>query len=68
MANYTKPTRGTGVEDHWATVVTNLDFQKGSDVPSRIGSMPKRLRRPGDVLLSEMQVFPLLAIDRPKVR
>lgn len=67
MANYTKPTRDTGVEDHWATVVTNLDLQEGNDVPSRTGPMLKRLRRPGDLLLSEMQVFPLLAIDRPKV-
>lgn len=68
MANYTKPTRGTGVEDHWVTVVTNLDSQKGNGLLSRTEPKLKHLRRPGDLLLSEMQVFPLLAIDRPKFR
>ncbi|KAK4178941.1 hypothetical protein QBC36DRAFT_181444 [Triangularia setosa] len=40
------------------TVMTNLGFQEGNDLPSRLGPMLSRLTRPGDLLLSEMQVLP----------
>ncbi|GKZ82064.1 hypothetical protein AnigIFM56816_006594 [Aspergillus niger] len=43
--------------DNCITVMTNLGFQEGNDLPSRIGSMLSRITRPGDLLLSEMQVF-----------
>jgi hypothetical protein len=39
------------------TVITNLGFQEGNDLPSRIGPMLAQLTQPGDILLSEMQVF-----------
>jgi hypothetical protein len=39
------------------TIMTNLGFQEGNDLPSRIGPMLARLTRPGDLLLSEMQVY-----------
>lgn len=51
------PSYNGGEEDDCVTVVTNLGFQEGNDLPSRIGPMLKRLVRPGDLLLSEMQVF-----------
>ncbi|KAJ7673771.1 hypothetical protein DFH06DRAFT_1467222 [Mycena polygramma] len=44
-------------DDGYATVVTNLGFQEGNDLPERIGPMLSCLTRPGDFVLSEMQVF-----------
>ncbi|MCJ1373431.1 hypothetical protein MMC20_004659 [Loxospora ochrophaea] len=55
--NFPKPNGDTGVQDQCVTVVTNLGFQEGNDLPSRIGPMLMRLTRPGDLLLSEMQVL-----------
>ncbi|PHH90507.1 hypothetical protein CDD83_3471 [Cordyceps sp. RAO-2017] len=49
--------------DDYVTVITNLGFQEGNDLPSRIGSMLARLTRPGDLLLSEMQVCPSKITD-----
>ncbi|KAK4187638.1 hypothetical protein QBC35DRAFT_498206 [Podospora australis] len=40
------------------SVMTNLGFQEGNDLPSRLGPMLTRLTKPGDLLLSEMQVLP----------
>lgn len=56
MADYPNPLRGTAVVEDFITVVTNIGFQEGNDLPSRTGPMLKRLTRPGDLLLSEMQV------------
>ncbi|KAL0477687.1 developmentally-regulated protein [Acrasis kona] len=39
------------------TIVTNLGFQEGNDLPSRIGQMLSRITRKGDLVLSEMQLF-----------
>ncbi|KAJ6477838.1 hypothetical protein C8R47DRAFT_1178681 [Mycena vitilis] len=44
-------------EDGYVTVVTNLGFQEGNDLPERIGPMLSCLTRPGDFVLSEIQVF-----------
>ena len=57
MADCPKPRGGTGEQDGCLTVVTNLGFQEGNDLPSRTGPMLQLLTRPGDLLLSEMQVF-----------
>ncbi len=38
------------------TVIINLGFQEGNDLPSRIIPMLAQLTRPGDIVLSEMQV------------
>lgn len=57
LKEFPKPTGDTGAQDDCITVVTNLGFQEGNDLPSRTGPMLKRLTRPGDLLLSEMQVF-----------
>ena len=54
--DFPKPLRDAGAPDDCVTIVTNLGFQEGNDLPSRIGPMLKRLTRPGDLLLSEMQV------------
>jgi len=39
------------------TVMTNLGFQEGNDLPSRLGPMLTRLTKPGNLVLSEMQVL-----------
>ena len=57
MADFPKFRGGTGEQDDCVTVVTNLGFQEGNDLPSRTGPMLQSLTRPGDLLLSEMQVF-----------
>ena len=57
MADFPRPRGGTGEQDDCVTVVTNLGFQEGNDLPSRTGPMLQSLTRPGDLLLSEMQVF-----------
>ena len=54
MADFPKP---RGEQDDCVTVVTNLGFQEGNDLPSRTRPMLKCLARPGDLLISEMQVF-----------
>lgn len=60
--DFPKPmTTGTisaeGQGDDMVTIITNLGFQEGNDLPSRTGPMLERLMRPGDLLLSEMQVL-----------
>lgn len=45
-----------GSDEDTLTVVTNLGFQEGNDLPTRIGPMLTRITQPGDLLLSEMQV------------
>ena len=57
MADYPNPGGATGAQEDCVTVVTNLGFQEGNDLRSRIAPMLKCLTRPGDLLLSEMQVF-----------
>ena len=57
VADFTKPAAVTGAQDDCVTIITNLGFQEGNGLPSRIGPMLSRLTRPGDLLLSEMQVF-----------
>lgn len=52
------PLPGSDKEGETITVMTNLGFQEGNDLPSRLGPMLSRLTRPGDLLLSEMQVLP----------
>lgn len=47
---------GTELPDDLVTVVTNLGFQEGNDLPSRVGPMLEALTRPGDLVLAEMQV------------
>ncbi|KAJ7096029.1 hypothetical protein C8R43DRAFT_1092421 [Mycena crocata] len=43
-------------DDNYMTVITNLGFQEGNDLPERTGPMLSSLTRPGDLVLSEMQV------------
>ncbi|MCJ1360692.1 MAG: hypothetical protein MMC33_010701 [Icmadophila ericetorum] len=57
VKDFPEPTGDIGAQDDCITIVTNLGFQEGNDLPSRTGPMLKRLTRPGDLLLSEMQVF-----------
>ncbi|KAK4195525.1 hypothetical protein QBC40DRAFT_352459 [Triangularia verruculosa] len=52
------PLPNSDKESEVITVMTNLGFQEGNDLPSRLGPMLSRLTRPGDLLLSEMQVLP----------
>lgn len=47
-----------GNPENVVSVMTNLGFQEGNDLPSRLGPMLASLTRPGDLLLSEMQVLP----------
>ncbi|KAF7179375.1 hypothetical protein CNMCM7691_008308 [Aspergillus felis] len=57
VAGFPKPKDETTSTEDLVTVVTNLGFQEGNDLPARIGPMLKSITRPGDILLSEMQVF-----------
>lgn len=57
VADFPKPIGDPGAQDDCFTVVTNLGFQEGNDLPSRVGGMLKRLTSPGDLLLCEMQIF-----------
>ena len=68
MADFPKPRGGTGEQDDCVTVVTNLGFQEGNDLPSRTGPMLQSLTRPGDLLLSEMQVFHRSTSERAGTR
>ncbi|KAJ7923824.1 hypothetical protein B0H13DRAFT_1979408 [Mycena leptocephala] len=52
-----EPPSAPALDDGYFTVVTNLGFQEGNDLPERIGPMLSCLTRPGDLVLSEMQVF-----------
>jgi hypothetical protein len=52
-----EPSSAPAPDDGYFTVVTNLGFQEGNDLPERIGPMLSCLTRPGDLVLSEMQVF-----------
>ena len=56
-SDYPKLSGDAEMEDDCITIITNLGFQEGNDLPSRIGPMLSCLSRPGDLLLSEMQVF-----------
>ncbi|TLD11682.1 hypothetical protein PspLS_11795 [Pyricularia sp. CBS 133598] len=56
------PLPGSDVdEEEIVTVVANLGFQEGNDLPSRIRNMLASLTRPGDLVLSEMQIYDELA-------
>lgn len=68
MADFPRPTRATRVLEECVTVVSNLGFQEGNDLPSRTGPILKRLTRPGDLLLSEMQVFYGSTVERVRTR
>ncbi|RHZ44054.1 uncharacterized protein CDV56_101123 [Aspergillus thermomutatus] len=57
VAGFPKPKGETTPSESLVTVVTNLGFQEGNDLPARIGPMLKSITRSGDILLSEMQVF-----------
>ena len=50
------PDNGATLPKDYVTIMVNLGFQEGNDLPSRIGPMLTRLTRPGDLLVSEMQV------------
>ncbi|KAF7368492.1 MFS transporter [Mycena venus] len=51
------PPSSVGPDVDYITIVTNLGFQEGNDLPGNIGPMLTRLTRPGDLLVSEMQVW-----------
>ena len=58
LADFPNPMGRAGAPEDCVTVVTNLGFQEENDLPSRTGTMLMCLTRPGDLLLSEMQVLP----------
>ncbi|KAL9057313.1 MAG: hypothetical protein Q9162_002387 [Coniocarpon cinnabarinum] len=55
--DFPTPKRANVVPDNCVTIVTNLGFQEGNDLPSRMQSMLRQLTYPGDLILSEMQLF-----------
>ncbi|KAJ7826384.1 hypothetical protein B0H14DRAFT_2817397 [Mycena olivaceomarginata] len=60
------PPSSAGPDVDYITIVTNLGFQEGNDLPGNIGPMLTRLTRPGDLLVSEMQVWGFY--DHPEMR